>query len=66
MKEMLGNLADGQTEFYKAVRIVAFPVAEDLTYYGSRQWKSGNELYPLSNVYVSMFSRELLRSVCPL
>jgi hypothetical protein len=59
MKDILGNLAGGQIEFYKAVRdssVLAPGVATDLRASGSRQWKSGSELYPLSNVYALMFS----------
>ena len=53
MKEMLGNLADGQIEFYKAVRgLFIASVLDSLT---SRPWKNGRELYPSFNGYVWTF-----------
>lgn len=48
MKEMLGGLADGQIEFYKAVsrmfQSLTLTPTIDAPFH--RQWRSGRELYP--------------------
>lgn len=52
MKEMLGNYADGQIEFYKAVRdhyVVAVPCNTELQPH--RRWRSGTGSYQSSNAY---------------
>ena len=46
MKEMLGNLADGQIEFYKAVRFFFHEDSRCSLIYDCRQWRSGTGLYP--------------------
>ncbi len=55
MKEMLGNLADGQIEFYRSVS--DFPCClRPLVYIRARQWKSGIGLFRLFNAYAWTFS----------
>jgi hypothetical protein len=49
MKEMLGNLANGQIEFYKAVRDLF--LTSVIYSSSSRPWKNGIELYPSFNEY---------------
>lgn len=58
MKEMLGNLADGQIEFYKAVSDpIAILVPIQLTHtFERRPWRNGRELYPSFNAFVLMSS----------
>ena len=44
MKEMLGDLADGQIEFYKAVSVLCFCLCRfhwSLKHSLARPWKSG-------------------------
>ena len=53
MKEMLGNLASGQIEFYKAVRDLFLASVVCLS--TSRPWKNGIELYPSFNEYAWTF-----------
>ena len=57
MKEMLGNYADGQIEFYKAVgimlRVLRANIAQLLV---RRPWKNGTVSYPSSNVYEWTFN----------
>ena len=48
MKEMLGNLADGQIEFYKSVCCASLTekynqITNNLVH---RLWKNGKESYP--------------------
>lgn len=54
MKEMLGNQAEGEIEFYQSVRPSFKKIVIKLQFY-FRQWKSGNGLYLSSNVYGWMF-----------
>lgn len=51
MKEMLGNLADGQIEFYKAVSYSRRMLPEAISNIIYRPWKSGSESFPSSNAY---------------
>lgn len=44
MKEMMGNLADGQIEFYKAVSFDDLH-SDTIDLFGNRRWKSGTGLY---------------------
>lgn len=59
MKEMLTNLADGQIELYKSVRIFdsLLSTSTDLTgrYLSFRPWKSGTASFRYSSVFVWMF-----------
>ncbi len=57
VKEVLGNYADGQIEFYKAVGlrlVTASPPANVGSY---RLWRNGTGLYLLSSAYEWTFSR---------
>lgn len=58
MKEMLGNLADGQIEFYKAVSNLLFLFRKkySMLIFSQRLWKNGRGLFPLSSVSVWMFN----------
>jgi len=46
MKEMLGNLASGQIEFYKAVCEYSRRIMSNDLISFDRQWRSGRGLYP--------------------
>lgn len=60
MKEMLGNLADGEIEFYKSVRhanvIMEIPILTRML----RQWKNGTESYQSFNAFEWMYSSFLI------
>ena len=61
MKEMLGHLAEGQVEFYKAVRVSFIPSPPFVDVFlillrPARQWKNGRELYLLSSGYEWTFN----------
>lgn len=55
MKEMLGNLAEGQIEFYKAVRPSVHMSLKVLMF--CRRWKNGTESSLLYSAFAWTFSR---------
>lgn len=57
MKEALGNLADGQIEFYKSVSLKALlkhPITLLFLITNLRRWRSGSASSPSSSGYASM------------